>query len=219
MTRRLPLFPLDLVLFPGARVPLHIFEPRYRQMLVDCAATDECFGLCDPGPHGIPVPGTTGTIAEITFKQGQPDGRANIVVDGRARFTVAGLLDEGTPYYLGAVEPFDDDPGTDPDPAEATELGLRYAQYRDLVRRLTDQAPDDGPLAEEARALTFQVSAGLDTDVGIKRQLHALRSTRDRAAVLLEILPVLTAPIADAVKVRERAGTNGKGGHHHGLSL
>src|SRR5205807_10370493 len=66
MARELPIFPLPIVLFPGAPQPLHIFEPRYRQLLVDCLAGDRRFGITyvpaepAPGSEPLPHPGDVG---------------------------------------------------------------------------------------------------------------------------------------------------------------
>src|SRR5258705_13557132 len=94
MARELPIFPLPLVLFPGARQPLHIFEPRYRQMLADCLAGDQRFGMTytarEEGPPSqgaeAPLPGGVGCVAGIRSSQQLPDGRANILPEGDQRF-------------------------------------------------------------------------------------------------------------------------------------
>ena len=89
-TSTLPLFPLSLVLFPGTVVPLHIFEPRYRQMVTDILEGDRRFGLLyhDPDEHGpfMNEPGRVGTVAVIRRYQPLPDGRSMIMVRGLDRF-------------------------------------------------------------------------------------------------------------------------------------
>ena len=87
--QRLPLFPLGLVLFPGTAIPLHLFEPRYRQMLADVQAGDRRFGIVcameGVGERELPA-GRIGCVAEVTEAHTMPDGRSNIVVVGRERF-------------------------------------------------------------------------------------------------------------------------------------
>ena len=110
---RIPIFPLSVVLFPGTPLPLHIFEPRYRQMLADCLAGDRRFGITPAGAaREAPDPGMVGCTAEVRVNQELPDGRSNIVVLGGDRFVVTELLDEPLPYHVASVEPFDDDPTT-----------------------------------------------------------------------------------------------------------
>src|SRR3954452_104647 len=101
MSTRLPVFPLPVVLFPGTPLPLHIFEPRYRQMLADCLASDRRFGLTPvSGETESPGPGSIGCVAEVRLNQELPDGRSNIVVVGGSRFVVGRILEESTPYLL-----------------------------------------------------------------------------------------------------------------------
>src|SRR6478609_7401129 len=108
---RLPLFPLSVVLFPGTPLPLHIFEPRYRQMLADCLAADRRFGITPAGAQReAPDPGVVGCTAEVRVNQELPDGRSNIVVLGGERFVVSQLLQEPHPYLTATVEPFEDEP-------------------------------------------------------------------------------------------------------------
>ena len=101
MPSRLPLFPLDVVLFPGELLPLHIFEPRYRRMLADCLEGDQQFGLT---AASAPGPGSIGCVARIRAAEPLADGRSNIVVVGGRRFGVRALLAEDTPYLVAAIE-------------------------------------------------------------------------------------------------------------------
>ena len=88
MLRDLPIFPLPIVLFPGAPQPLHIFEPRYQQLLADCRAGDRRFGIAYATPAGaadtdrLPDPGAVGCVALIRSVEPLPDGRSNILAIG-----------------------------------------------------------------------------------------------------------------------------------------
>jgi ATP-dependent Lon protease len=90
--QRLPLFPLPIVLFPGTLIPLHIFEPRYRDMVADVLETDRRFGLIyhDPDRQGpfLSEEGRVGTVARIRRHQPLPDGRSLILVRGLERFRI-----------------------------------------------------------------------------------------------------------------------------------
>src|SRR2546422_5062931 len=94
MARELPIFPLPIVLFPGAPQPLHVFEPRYRQLLADCLAADRRFGIAyvpaerDAGVEPLPRPGDVGCVAVIRNTQGLPDGRSNVLTVGERRFVL-----------------------------------------------------------------------------------------------------------------------------------
>ena len=105
--RVLPLFPLNTVLFPGAALPLQIFEERYKEMLQDCLAADSWFGavLIKEGVEvgGPAVPHTTGTVAEIVQVSDEQRGRFLISCVGRQRFHIKSISDE-LPYLSGSVE-------------------------------------------------------------------------------------------------------------------
>jgi Lon protease-like protein len=210
MPRELPLFPLNVVLFPGARLPLHIFEPRYRQLLVDCGAEDDCFGLCLPGggDGGAPAAGTIGTVAEILFRQVLPDGRSNIIIEGRERFVVTGIVEDGTPYAMATVDAVTDFDTQVPG-ADAAELQDRFTEYRQLLARFIEEEIDDAPLSDDAETLSFQASAGIDCDLEDKLQLLVAQSAAARVTRLLELLDELIPALTEAVRLREGARSNG----------
>jgi hypothetical protein len=136
--RRLPLFPLPLVLFPGGRAPLHIFEPRYRRMVARCLEYDRQFGLLfhdadRMGPFDC-EPGRMGTVAEIEDFQILPDGRSLLVAHGRERFRIVDGIEGGTPYVEALVEPVEDE-------LVAASLGLEREQTLELLDRLLRQGP------------------------------------------------------------------------------
>src|SRR6267378_7300015 len=113
MLRELPIFPLPIVLFPGATQPLHIFEPRYRNLLADCLDGDRCFGIAYASPDKAsgPAPGDVGCIAHILTTQSLPDGRSDILTTGEQRFVLLEWLATERPYRMARVEQFVDDAG------------------------------------------------------------------------------------------------------------
>lgn len=213
MPFRLPIFPLSVVLFPGNPLPLHIFEPRYRRMLTDCLAADRRFGLTPVSEEArAPEPGAVGCIAEIRVNQELPDGRSNIVVVGGQRFVVSRLLDESLPYLVAMVHTFEDEKGSEPN-AEAVEalrqLSLRYLTG---LRELSDSLTEEVRLPDDVETLSFQVAGSVESELEVKRQLLAERSTASRVEHLIRLLPALIAVIENGIRVRRRAHTNGKGG-------
>jgi Lon protease-like protein len=107
VSRVLPLFPLHVVLFPGRPLPLHIFEPRYRDLLADCLASDRRFGVVairyGRAERGRANVYDVGTVAEIVRVERLEDGRANIVTRGAERFRITELLDDHD-YMTARVE-------------------------------------------------------------------------------------------------------------------
>src|SRR4026207_1545519 len=116
--KQLPLFPLPLVLLPNEVLPLHIFEPRYQQMLTDIELRRKLFGITffeeEGGFPESPTIGTVGCAAEVRETNALPDGRSNIITSGVIRYRLLEYLDVGTPYFSAAIEFFEDDEeGTD----------------------------------------------------------------------------------------------------------
>jgi ATP-dependent Lon protease len=208
----LPLFPLSVVLFPGTPLPLYIFEPRYRQMLSDCLDGDRRFGITPTGAEGeAPDPGMVGCTAEVRVNQTLPDGCSNIVVLGGARFVVGTLVDQALPYHVATVQPFDDEPGTEPPPEQSNLLRETFVRYAELVRELSDADSADPELPGEPVALSFHVSAGIEVDAPVKQRLLVERSTARRVEALLLVLPAITAAAERALVVHRRAHGNGRG--------
>src|SRR5437762_2743648 len=116
MARELPIFPLPIVLFPGAPQPLHVFEPRYRQLLAHCPAADRRVGIADipagrgAGVEPLPRPGDVGCVAVIRKTEGLPDGRSNVLTVGERRFVLIDWVSSDRPYRLARVAECDDEP-------------------------------------------------------------------------------------------------------------
>lgn len=213
MPSRLPIFPLQAVLFPGTPLPLHIFEPRYKRMLADCLAADRRFGITPVTKEGLlPEAGAVGCIAEVRVNQELPDGRSNIVVLGGSRFVLSRILDEPLPYIVALVETFDDDADTVPGPEEIATLRKLFVSYIAGLRELTDTEPEEPTLSDEPLSLSFQVAGAVECDPGIKHRLLAEHSTSRRVNALIQLLPLLASGLERALKVHRRAHTNGKGG-------
>ncbi|MBA3556780.1 MAG: LON peptidase substrate-binding domain-containing protein, partial [Gemmatimonadales bacterium] len=204
--------PVSVVLFPGMPLPLHIFEPRYRRMLTDCLEGDRRFGITPAGRDDrLPEPGTVGCIAEIRVNQELPEGRSNIVVLGAERFVLTRSL-EDAPYFVALVQPFEEEPGTDPPDETAARLREVFTGYYALLRQLNDVEPEDPSLPGDALGLSFHVSAAIECDPGVKQRLLVERSTAQRVEALLMLVPILTATVESALRIHRRAHTNGRGG-------
>src|ERR671924_1837995 len=100
------LFPLNLVLLPGEHAPLHIFEPRYRELIGECLEDGKEFGLVLADDDGMRDVGTRAGVVEVLERF--PDGRLNVVVEGRERFRLVELT-EGRSYMTAEVDELEDE--------------------------------------------------------------------------------------------------------------
>lgn len=208
----LPLFPLRVVLFPGALLPLHIFEPRYQQLLADVSAGDHRFGLLPPGEQGgLPAPGTIGCAALVRAVQSLAEGRANIVVSGERRFRFLEPAPAATPYHRGVVEWVEDLPDVQI-PSEADLLRLRSLgeRYAGALNTLNEQ-PLEIRLPDHAPELSFEVAALLEWGFEARQLLLETRSATERVVRLLHALPALVVKAERRALVHDRAKSNGHG--------
>jgi Lon protease-like protein len=221
MGRELPIFPLPIVLFPGAPQPLHIFEPRYRQLLADCIAADRRFGITYVTPHRAPAVdpapdlGDVGCVALIRSSEPLPDGRSNILAVGERRFVLRRWVTGSQPYRVAEVEEFDDDPVDTVEVAtlaqDVREGFARLARALGVLTERTDEAID---LPSDPALLSFQVAAALELDADAKRALQAGRNTSVRLRQLATVLGPLATDAERRAAVRQRARSNGRGGRH-----
>jgi len=194
------LFPLQLVLLPTERVPLHIFEPRYKELIGECLEEGLEFGLVLEDEDGRRDVGTQAAVVEVL--QVFDDGRMNVVVEGRRRFRLVELT-AGREFLTGEVEPVEDDP--DPAPPEEVEAALG------VFRRLVEVAGSDVDEPDPAVGdLSFELASRVDFGHELKQEILELRSERRRLKRLVEILGRAVEAIALEKEVRERASGNGR---------
>lgn len=203
---RLPLFPLGSVLFPHATLFLHIFEPRYREMIERCRESGEPFGvvLIREGTEVDPdaEPYMVGTLAHIRDLHRYPDGRMDIGVQGGERFRVRTLDREVAPYLVGGVEALHEDPSGDeirPVADHAREL------FGELVKTALGGRPFEIEVAfaEDPVALSFAIANLIDGSERRKQALLELTETIERYS---EILPGLVEKLAALQAIRETIG-------------
>ncbi|MEP7326462.1 MAG: LON peptidase substrate-binding domain-containing protein [Gemmatimonadota bacterium] len=210
---RLPLFPLNVVLFPGTPMPLHIFEPRYCTMLADCLEGDERFGIIYSATSEPPPAGSVGCTAHIHASQLLDDGRSNIVVVGESRFIVERYLDEALPYSVATVAEIDDTDANAVSDDQMKDLARLGEAYLQALHDLNDSIGSVVDFTDDPEVLSFQLSAALELEPGHKQDLLATRLTGERVRQLLRLFPPLVRDLADRARVHVRARGNGKSHH------
>jgi Lon protease-like protein len=213
--RHLPLFPLNLVLLPNELLPLHIFEPRYRQMLKDIGLERNLFGVSYLNQEETlaekPPVDTVGCVAEVRELQSLPDGRSNILSVGVIRFRLIDYVDSGDPYFVGDVEFFEDDVEDEallnPLSDEVFRLFRRIAKAAHKLSGERGRFPDI-PQAEP-QALSFLVTAAFNLEPEMKYKMIEMRSTVERLERLREILKQTVGKMEESADIHKISQTNG----------
>jgi len=200
---RIPLFPLNVVLLPGAPLPLHIFEPRYKEMVKDRLEEKSEFGMLLALPKGVAKVGCTAEILEVAKRY--PDGRMDIVTVGRIPFRVVELFSED-PLWEGQVD-YLEDRGVCGNPVLQRQLVELYEAcytllFEDYPKNL------EGAPAEE---LSYLIASTLPMDLLWKQQILELRSEEDRQERLVGYLREWAPHLQNNKVMKQRAGGNGHG--------
>ena len=162
----LPLFPLEVVLLPGTPLPLHIFEPRYKEMIGECLANEAPFGVVRALDEGIAEVGCTAEI--ITVTKEYPDGRMDLIAEGRNRFEVLELNQERS-FLRAEVLMVPDEQGNtqQEERVRAIQLHLEILSLAGAVQDLS---------AADQNQLSFYLAGSLPLDLDFKQKLLAMRS-------------------------------------------
>ena len=214
----LPLFPLQVVLFPGVPLPLHIFEPRYRQMLIDIRVSNNLFGVAyfDAAntTNDVPQAGHIGCVAEVTELQGLPDGRSNILTLGLIRFRIESYVETGDPYLVAKVSYFEDDDEDEATLAGPTkEVAETFTRIAQAVRTINDERSSLPDITDtEPQKLSFLVAAAMELEAEVKQEMLELRSTFERLERLRVMLSLAVKGYEERARIHELAKGNGHGG-------
>jgi Lon protease-like protein len=197
----LGLFPLPIVLLPTERIPLHIFEPRYRELIEECIETGTDFGLVlTDGEGAVHEIGTRASVAQVLERL--DDGRLNIVVEGGDRFRLLELT-SGRSFTTGIVEDVEDED----EPAPATDV----ERVVEVFTALASEAESDVDIPDpDSPLLDFELAARVDFAPDAKQELLASTSPGGRMSRLIELLEIALQAVKIEKALRERAGKNGK---------
>lgn len=195
----LPLFPLDVVLLPGTPLPLHIFEPRYKEMIGECRVDNAPFGVVRALDEGIADVGCTAEIVSVTKEY--PDGRLDLIAEGRKRFEVLELNRERL-FLRAEVLMVPDEPGS-----AAPEERARAIQAHLEILSLAGAVQDLS--AADPNGLSFYLAGSLPLDLDFKQKLLAMRSEKERLPAVATYLETILPNLRRAAKTREKAGGNG----------
>lgn len=197
----LPLFPLEVVLLPGTPLPLHIFEPRYKEMIRECLTNEAPFGVVRALEEGIAEVGCTAEI--ITVTKEYPDGRLDLIAEGRKRFAVVELNEERS-FLRAEVLLVPDEPGAlvQEERVKAIQLHLEILSLAGAVQDLS---------AADQNQLSFYLAGSLPLDLDFKQKLLAMRSEGERIQAVASYLESILPKLRRVARARQKAGGNGHG--------
>jgi Lon protease-like protein len=203
MARLLTLFPLQLVALPGNPLALHIFEPRYRQLVGDAAVTGAEFGIVLAKDGGIVNAGCTVSVENITERY--PDGTFDIIARGRRRFSILSV-DTDDECLRAEVEYFSDD-DVRPAAPEYRTRALRACQ--ELHASLPEDTPE--PVAELTDPeLSFRLAPTVH-DLDFLDTILRQRSETHRLELIIEVAPKFLERAQYVRKMKQLVPTNGNG--------
>lgn len=194
------LFPLDVVLFPGAPLPLHIFEPRYKEMVNECIEKKTSFGMVRARENAVAEVGCTAAILSVNKEY--EDGRLDIVTEGKQRFSIIELNHERS-FLQAEVTWFDDEePAAIPPSDAATAIEL-HEQLLDALGQETEEVEPGASL------VSFQLAYELPVDLDFKQAILEMKSEAERLETLIEYYRATIPKLEKTLRARDKASGNG----------
>jgi Lon protease-like protein len=198
----IPLFPLNVVLLPGAPLPLHIFEDRYKQMVDECLKEESEFGMVFADESGTRKVGCTAKIVELVERY--EDGRMLILVEGSRRFRLNNVL-TGKPYYVGEIEYIEEEP-------EDENVQTLAEECIELLERVVEAATEGSvgiEIEPPYRNLSFAIAGRVEFEAETRQQILELTSEKERLEKVRELLTAAAERLERERHAREKAQTNG----------
>jgi len=198
---KIPLFPLDVVLFPGAPLHLHIFEERYKEMIAECLARKEEFGVVQAHRDGLAVVGCTASILRVM--QRYPDGRMDILCRGERRFEIESLNEQRS-FLQAEVDLLPE--------GETQSTRLDREQCMALHMEMMELAGSDladFPQVDLRQPVAFLLASAVPADRQFQQELLHLHSDAERTARLMEFYHLILPKLRRGSGVGRVSGQNG----------
>ena len=196
MNSLLPIFPLELVLLPGVPLPLHIFEPRYKEMIAECLEQKKPFGVVRASSDGVADIGCTAEIMSVTKKY--DDGRMDILTRGVERFEVL-EVNEDRSFLQAEISLVQDEDEAEPD-KPAAQIVTQAVRLHAEIAKLAGAEPS-GP-DEHAGNLSFLLAGSLPLDLDFKQRLLSTLSEAKRLEAVVGYLEAILPGLRRAAKAR-----------------
>lgn len=186
------------MLFPGAPLPLHIFEPRYRELISECMAEKKTFGMVRTRESALAEVGCTAAILNVVKRY--DDGRFDIVIQGRQRFEIEELNQERS-FLRGEVVFFEDEPSQVSKSDTETVIQLHQQLFDVLGQHVEFEKKYD--------SLSFQLAHELPVDMDFKQSILEMKSEAERVETLIEYYRATIPKVEMTLRARDKASGNG----------
>jgi len=196
----IPLFPLDLVLLPGVPLPLHIFEPRYKEMIKECLEEKKEFGLIRSHGEELENIGCTAEIIQVL--KTYPDGRIDLLTEGKKRFEVLHLNQERS--FLQAEIFFLDDDGK---AASPTDIASAVRLHGEIMQLAGAEAQEDE--SANADQLAYRLAGSLPFDPDFQQALLEMNSEAERMRAIISFFERILPVLQRNARAKRKAGGNG----------
>ncbi|MEZ5081149.1 MAG: LON peptidase substrate-binding domain-containing protein [Thermoleophilia bacterium] len=200
----LGLFPLEMVLVPGEQIPLHLFEPRYRQLYADCVLSNTPFVLVRQEEGVAAQVGCTAVFEDLVSRE--QDGRLNVIVRGAQAVEIIEET-QGRRYFSALCRVLEDDAEA-PDEALAQEAVRRFQEFSE---RLTGERRD--PPEIDGVPLSYAITGAMEMPTPIKQRILSLRNEPARLTSVIRAIDIAQRSTDRIELAAKRAKTNGKVSH------
>ena len=196
----IPLFPLNVVLFPGMMLPLHIFEDRYKAMIKECLANDQIFGVVLAKTQQAQAPNVAGlyvddlypigTTARITAVEHLQDDRMNLITVGQDRFIIKGSASSNNDFLVGEVDPFPIAEDEDPTLIDGMMQKLRpmVKEYIDYLASASGEDLSNAVLPNDPKTLAYLAGVAVQGPLTDKQELLSAKSVGTLIAKTVNVL-------------------------------
>ncbi len=197
---KIPLFPLDIVLFPGAPLPLHIFEDRYQEMIAECIAMKSTFGVVRAQREGLAVIGCTAEVVRVLHSY--PDGRSDVLAQGVDRFEIE-QLDNSRSFLQAEVDLVPDTGSIAPRHLREECVALHFEALELLG------AIEPGLSLNLDEPVSYALAATMPADLAFHQELLTMRSDAQRTESLLAYYRNMLPKLRRGVRATKLASNNG----------
>jgi Lon protease-like protein len=204
---KIPLFPLNLVLFPHSKLPLHIFEERYKKMITKCMDEGEPFGINLMSNNNISAIGSTASV--VSKFNVLPNGEMDIIIKGKERYELLNYNLSSEGYFMGEIKYLEDEMGFDKDDFDKTVENynkLIDAAYKGTLEKIN---PTDLKWIDGSESVSFFIAQKCGLNLQERQQLLEIDKEQERLKYLLNYFKEVMPKIVEADRISQIIQSDG----------